>query len=82
MYEPICSSDALTPALRDELMAHQNAWTLYLSQQWQQALAAFTKLKELSPERKIYALMCERILTLQAHPPGEKWDGSYTHTSK
>ncbi|MCO7190140.1 MULTISPECIES: adenylate/guanylate cyclase domain-containing protein [unclassified Pseudoalteromonas] len=82
VYEPICSSDALTPALRIELESHQQAWTLYLSQQWQQALAAFTKLKELSPERKIYALMYERILTLQAQPPGEEWDGSYTHTSK
>ncbi|WP_125561033.1 CHASE2 domain-containing protein [Pseudoalteromonas rubra] len=82
VYEPICSHEALTPAIREELDAHEQAWSLYLSQQWQQAQAAFTKLKERSPERKIYTLLSERILVLQANPPGEQWDGSYTHTSK
>lgn len=82
IFEPIALKNEVTEAQHEELKAHKIAWELYLSQSWQEALPAFTKLIELQPQRKIYQLLCERVREMQSHPPGEDWDGSYTHKSK
>ncbi|KZN54671.1 hypothetical protein N474_17865 [Pseudoalteromonas luteoviolacea CPMOR-2] len=82
IYEPIALKNDITKAQMEELEAHNSAWKLYLSQCWQEALPAFTKLIELQPQRKVYHLFCERVREMQVNPPGENWDGSYTHKSK
>jgi adenylate cyclase len=82
IYEPVGLTEDLSEAQWQELEAHKQAWGLYLLQHWDEALSAFTKLKQLKPNRKLYSLFCERINELSKHPPCHDWDGSYTHKSK
>ena len=42
----------------------------------------FRNLGEMSPQRKLYVLYLERIEIFRSEPPGDDWDGVYTHTTK
>lgn len=54
----------------------------YRAQNWNAAEREIFSLSQLYPEQKIYKIYLERIKLLRENPPGDGWDGSFTHTSK
>ncbi|MES2683664.1 MAG: adenylate/guanylate cyclase domain-containing protein [Pseudomonadota bacterium] len=82
IYEPLGPKDAIDPALRNDLARHRGAMKLYRSQLWDQAEVELANLSLSGRPHKIYDIFLERIQYLREHPPGAKWDGSFTATHK
>ena len=66
----------------EELELLDQALRTYRGQDWDAAAARFLRLKESSPEQKIYGIYLDRIAHFKASPPGSDWDGVYTHLTK
>lgn len=81
IVEPIIPEKA-TEQYLSELDRYHAAYDLYLSQNWDDANAAFIALKEKNPNDILYDEYLDRIKTLREQELPEDWDGSYTHTSK
>lgn len=82
ILEPIHPDVAKKQEVVDELAQYHDAYEAYLAQNWPEATEKFKALLGLNPDRKVYSIFIERIDILKEHPPGEDWDGSFTHTSK
>ncbi|HUR41305.1 MAG TPA: adenylate/guanylate cyclase domain-containing protein [Verrucomicrobiae bacterium] len=82
IYEPMGSKDQLDPQLRQDLARHRGALKLYRSQHWEQAEAEFFSLSRGAHKHRVYELMLERIAHYRKNPPGPKWDGVWTFTTK
>lgn len=84
--EPITIYTAMSPEEAErrekELGNYQRALTLYREQRFEAAAEVFARLREETGDNKLYDMYHERCITLRSTPPGEKWDGVYTHTSK
>lgn len=72
----------LTPELKLELEQYHQALDDYFKQQWDASLMIMQQLKQKYPDKKIYDLYIERLIEFKNHPPGNDWDGIYTHKSK
>ncbi len=42
----------------------------------------FFNLNRAYPDRKLYQIYIDRIIVYRKQPPGDEWDGVFTHTSK
>jgi len=82
IYEPMGPKETLDPALRQDLARHRGALKLYRAQEWEQAEAEFFSLSRGPYRHKVYEMFLERIAHYRKHPPGEKWDGVWTFTTK
>lgn len=82
IFEPLGPGDALTAAQRAELDRHHEALAHYRAQRWDAAEALWRPLAEAADAPPLYALFLARIARLRAAPPGDGWDGSYSHTEK
>lgn len=82
IYEPICTMDELTPELKKELEQLDQAQSLYLEAQWDEASARFKKLHEAYPDVKIYGMYIERIQALKESGIGPDWDGCFVREEK
>jgi adenylate cyclase len=82
IYEVVCRNKALTPQLIQELETHHHAITLYFDKSFTKAEALFEELHVQHPETKIYKLYLTRLAEFKVTPPGDEWDGIFTHTSK
>jgi adenylate cyclase len=82
IFEPLGHHGEVGPARLAELGMYERALALYHRQQWQEAEHMFKLTVEQYSERVVYALYLERIAHFKEHPPGDEWDGAYTHTSK
>jgi len=82
IYEPMGPKDALSAELRQDLARHRGALKLYRSQQWDQAEAEFFSLSRGPNKHKVYEMFMERIAYYRKNPPGAKWDGVWTFTTK
>jgi adenylate cyclase len=82
IYEPMGPERDLEPAEREELALYNEALRLYRSQQWGPAREAFSRLEQLAPMRKLYAIYLERIDHFGQQPPPADWDGTYTFLTK
>lgn len=82
IYEPLATAVEVSQEEMSELEQHDTALEYYREQEWDKAESAFKKLQKLSPDRKLYDLYLERIAEFREAPPGEDWDGVYTHTTK
>ncbi|MGE4505697.1 MAG: CHASE2 domain-containing protein [Desulfovibrionaceae bacterium] len=69
-------------AAREELDAHAGALALYEAARFGEACEAFTLLASAHPGERFYAMYAERCSAMGKNPPGEGWDGVFTHTSK
>ena len=75
------------PEIQKNITAYNEALKLYQNQDWSKAIEAFKEsdaLEDMFPGRKtnpsrIYIPRCEHF---QSNPPGDKWDGVWTLTSK
>jgi adenylate cyclase len=81
IFEPIGKSEALDPAVMDEIERWDDALALVRAQQWDSAEAAIRALQEARPIG-LYALYLERIAFYRDHPPGPGWDGVTTFETK
>nr|CRH05520.1 Conserved membrane protein of unknown function. Containing adenylate/guanylate cyclase domain [similar to the protein Mmc1_1858 from MC-1] [Candidatus Magnetococcus massalia] len=82
IYEPVCFEADGSDTLHESIERYQTALQLYRKQQWQEAQNAFTALQQAEPERMIHDIYLQRIAYFSTHPPGDSWDGVFTHTSK
>ena len=49
---------------------------------WDKAELDFFNLNRSYPDRYLYQVYLERITVYRNEPPGDDWDGVFTHTSK
>ncbi|OSM05234.1 CHASE2 domain-containing protein [Magnetofaba australis] len=82
IYEPVGFKKELESARAAEVESYHAALALYREQQWDAAQSAFEQLSEQESNRLIYKVYLERIALFRDTPPGEDWDGVFTHTSK
>ena len=82
IFEPIGFDADVDAATKDLVKRHHEALVLYAGQKWDQAKAAFAALLADDPGRMIYSIYLGRIEHFIEEPPGESWDGVYTHKEK
>lgn len=82
IYEVVGEKDSVP----NEEIARIKQWDqflkLYRAQQWVSARGVLNDLREQDPDRVVYTLYAERIAAFIEEPPGEDWDGVYTHKTK
>ena len=69
-------------ATMDELEFCREAIQLYRAQNWDLAELHFVNLQKMSPQRFLYEMYIERVVYFRQNPPGEGWDGVFTHRRK
>lgn len=82
IYEPVAVSADISADETAELDLHHQALRSYHERDWQGSEAAFSRLKEMSPGRRLYPIYLERIEQFKLSPPAEDWDGVFTHATK
>ena len=82
IYEPICRKDELDSGTKQDLSRHRQALRYFRAQDWDKAEAEFFGLKQSGRPHAVYDMYLERIALYRQDPPGEHWDGVFTHTSK
>ncbi|MCZ6526629.1 MAG: adenylate/guanylate cyclase domain-containing protein [Gammaproteobacteria bacterium] len=82
IYEPLAPVTEVSDDEFKELVLHEQAIKNYLNQDWDASELQFRNLLTLSPEMKLYQLYIDRIAEFRLNPPGDDWDGVYTHTTK
>ena len=68
--------------MQAQLEEYNNALTLYRQQQWDKAYQKFLNLHDADPDFLLYKVYMDRIEEFRFEPPGENWDGVFTHSSK
>lgn len=82
IYEPVALEAEISREESEEISMLTKALIAYRKQDWQIAEKLFNSLKHASPERILYELYLERIEGFKSQPPGENWDGVFTHKTK
>jgi adenylate cyclase len=82
IFEPLGHRSEVSALRLAELGIYERALALYHQQQWQEAEQLLKLTSEQYSQRVIYSLYLERIAHFKEHPPGDDWDGAFTHTSK
>lgn len=82
LFEPLGFEDDIDDETDERLARHHEALALYRAGKWDAAEAAFESLAALEPGRLIYRIHLDRIAHFKDFPPGDGWDGVYTHKEK
>jgi len=82
IFEPLGLTNEVSADESKELRLHRDTLKLFRSQEWDRAEIQFINLQKMSPERLLYKVYIERIAEYRKTPPGDNWDGVFTHTSK
>ncbi len=82
IFEPIGHKNDVKKSVISELSRYKQAFRVYQQQQWDKAEMEFFNLSQSYPDCKLYMEYLDRISIYRNNPPGEDWDGVYTHTSK
>jgi len=82
IYEPIDLVENIDKTTRKAIKEFHHAVKLYREQKWDDAEQTIFALSQQEPERLIYKIYLDRIAYFRNNPPGERWDGVFTHTSK
>ncbi|MFZ9315392.1 MAG: CHASE2 domain-containing protein [Burkholderiaceae bacterium] len=75
IYEPVCLQEELTPDLKGELTAWQEAMQCFKAQDFSAAIARLDLLLSGRDHDLRIELFIERARYLLDHPPGPDWDG-------
>lgn len=81
IFQPVGLASTLSADVLSQLQRFHEALELYRAQQWDDAEKIILGLQR-DEALMIYDLYLERIAAFRAHPPGDNWDGVFTHTSK
>lgn len=82
VFEPLGKLSELDEEQKLALENYHQALKLYWRQSWEEAKSLFSKLKEDSPNTKIFQIYLDRIETMSKSDIDEAWDGTFRHTSK
>ncbi|HEY0960935.1 MAG TPA: adenylate/guanylate cyclase domain-containing protein [Pseudomonadales bacterium] len=82
IYQPLCTFDEASDALKALVEEYHRAYGHYLKQQWDAAEQLFRRLQQVDPDTQLYAIYLQRIATLRKQALPQNWDGTYRHTSK
>ena len=82
IFEPIDFVENVDKSTRKYIKEFHHALKLYQQQNWDSAEQAIFHLSQHEPNRMIYKIYLDRIAYFRVNPPGETWDGVFTHTSK
>ncbi len=82
VYEVICRVNDATPALLEEVAAHEEAISAYFAADWVSSHKLFAALAKHHTDTLIYQLFLERIAYFKKNPPGSDWDGAYQRMDK
>ncbi|MGB1801073.1 MAG: CHASE2 domain-containing protein [Gammaproteobacteria bacterium] len=82
IFEPVALEEEISPQEAKELSGLSEALSAYRKQEWQKAEKLFNLLKQESLKNVLYDLYLERIIDFKSNPPGENWDGVFTHKTK
>lgn len=82
IYEVICRMSEATPALLQEMAAHEEAMTAYFKADWMLASTLFQSLSNQHPDTAIYKILMARIACFERNPPPADWNGAYEWQEK
>lgn len=82
IYEPLGLLENVSKSDRKLLKQFHIGIKQFRAQNWDAAEREIFALSQLEPDRKIYKIYLDRIMYYRENPPGDDWDGSFTHTSK
>ncbi len=82
IFEPIGHKNDLEQAETSELTDYKGALRNFRAQSWDKAELDFFNLTRANPDRLLYQVYLDRVAFYRSEPPGEDWDGVFTHTSK
>ena len=82
IFEPIGRKIDIGEEVTAELTAYKQALLNFRAQSLDKAELDFLNLSRLYPGRFLYQVYLERIEFYRSEPPGDDWDGVFTHTSK
>lgn len=82
IFTPIGHKNDISKDINSELVRYKQALKAFRLQKWDNAEMDFFTLSRANPEAILYQEYLSRIQNYRANPPGEDWDGVYTHTSK
>lgn len=82
IFEPLGLLENVSKEERQLLKQFHIGIKLYRAQNWDAAERVMFALSQLEAEREIYKIYLDRIMYYRENPPGDDWDGSFTHTSK
>jgi adenylate cyclase len=82
IFEPIGHKNDLEKSVTSELRAYKQALKHFRAQSWDKAELDFFNLTRLDPDRLLYQVYLDRVAFFRNEPPGDDWDGVFTHTSK
>jgi adenylate cyclase len=82
IFEPLGHKNDVEKSVTEELSAYRKALANFRAQAWDKAELDFFNLQRSYPDRNLYQVYLERIAVYRNEPPGDAWDGVFTHTSK
>ncbi len=65
-----------------ELTNYKSALREFRLQNWDEAEEEFSNLGQADSDRQLYQIYLDRINHFRREPPGDDWDGVFTHTTK
>jgi len=82
IYQPIGLANQLETGTLARLERFHEALELYREQKWDAAERIINSISREADRYMIYDIYLERIAAFRENPPGDNWDGVFTHTSK
>ena len=82
IFEPVGHKNDLGKFVTSELASYKKALRDFRSQKWDRAEMDFISLNRTNPDRFLYQVYLDRIAYYRKEPPGDHWDGAFTHTTK
>ena len=82
IFEPVGHKNDINKSVTSELRSYKQALKNFRSQIWDKAELDFFNLNRANPKRLLYQVYLDRVAHYRKNPPGDNWDGVFTHTSK
>lgn len=82
IFTPIGHKNDISKETQSELVRYKQALKAFRKQKWDNAEMDFFTLNRSHPDTLIYQEYLNRIQSYRQNPPGDDWDGVFTHTSK
>ena len=82
IFEPVGHKNDLDKIVTSELTSYKQALRRFRSQDWDKAEMDFFNLSRANSERFLYQVYLKRISHFRKEPPGDDWDGVFTHPDK
>ncbi|MBT8137063.1 MAG: adenylate/guanylate cyclase domain-containing protein [Gammaproteobacteria bacterium] len=82
IYEPLGPLSELSGKHKTMLKQHARALKMYRAGEWDTAEQALFNLHQSHPGRDIFQTYLDRIAYYRNNPPGDDWDGVFTHQTK